>query len=262
MKKLLIALALFSTSAIADDVIRIGTGPKGLSYAEMGQQLVNKLPSDIKVELVPTKGGMDNVICVAGNSDVKCDYGIAPLPMILETTGVTDVGSFDDSYTMLVCSKQVVKDKDDLSDLPEKTVIAIGVAGSTANWTWKKLVAEKSRLSKFTAIEVPFGKAISNVIDGKIGCAFTASGLSAPLLAGIDNAERFVTIMNMDMFGMMSTPKGFESFKLDGKQYPNLLKGWFHTIKVLKFRTVLFTRPMITIENPMVHGIITQMLAK
>ncbi|MEO5351491.1 MAG: hypothetical protein H7836_17880, partial [Magnetococcus sp. YQC-3] len=108
---------------------------------------------------------------------------------------------------------------------------------------------------------VSFTEAIPKVIDGKLGCAFTASGLDSPLMEGLDKNLEFVRIMNMDLFGSWSSPTGFETFKLNGKQYPNLLKGWFGSVEVLSFNTSLFYYPTIVNENPMLHGLISQSAA-
>ncbi|MBF0152689.1 MAG: hypothetical protein HQL64_02985 [Magnetococcales bacterium] len=238
--------------------IKICGGPEGLSYQKFAQDFAKRIPaSGVDFQVVSTNGGVDNVVRV---SKKECQYGIAPLPMIANQSNLPVVTTLFDSFTLMVCSTSVVGKATSVKDLnPDTVIVAVGEEMSTANWAWKHLVAENKKLSAIKTSQIPFAEAIKDVIDGHLGCAFTASGLDAPLTKDLDDAGKFVRIMEIDV----STPNGFKSFSLDGKKYPKLLKGWFSSVDVMTFGTVLFHYPTVATEKSTarVHALVSQAAA-
>ncbi|MBF0175586.1 MAG: hypothetical protein HQL63_01875 [Magnetococcales bacterium] len=265
MKKLAAMLATCATlasfpighaaDATPPQKIKICGGPEGLSYQKFAQDLAKRIPaSDAEFEVVSTSGGVDNVVRVGRK---ECQYGIAPLPMVMDQANLPVVANLFDSYTLMVCSASVVGKASSLKDLkPEGAMIAVGDGMSTANWTWKHLVAENAKLAALKTSPIPFTDAIKDVIDGHLGCAFAASGLDSPLTKDLDDAGKFIKIMDINV----SVPKGFKSFSLDGKKYPKLLKGWFSSVDVLTFGTVLFHYPTVATnrKTARIHALVSQ----
>ncbi len=262
MKKLLamifaLLFGLSTTLVYAANEVNICSGPVGLAYAKVGDNIANNVTLGAGFNLINqhTKGGVENVQSVAKG---VCQYGIAPERMVTER-GFQKVGVVAKSMTMLVCSSNLVgKDTKTLSAIIDKqAVVAVGVQGSAANWVWEEMVKEKPDLKKLNTVNVAFEEAKDDVVNGMIGCAFTATGLNSDILSSLDNGKGFINIIDFDIFGTFSKPPGFKFATLSSKEYPALLKGWGSSVDVLTFDAVLFTQPSFGVNNPRVHALIS-----
>ena len=155
MKKLLLAAALTASSLIAsDNLMIISTGAKDKSYYPMGMTIKQLMPSKEKVEVIPSKGSLENIENVlSGKANVALAFADAYAYSMKKNPDVKKleiIGSLGKGCLYATVSKTgSIKSDQDLQK--ESVRVAIGKDGAGSNATWKYM----------SILEPGFAKAIS-----------------------------------------------------------------------------------------------------
>jgi len=258
----LTAMAEDSVPATTENVIKVCSGPVGLSYDTFVKK---KLPTirDISYEYIETQGGGENLAKLRAGD---CDVGIITEPMVPNDGSVIAIAPIFWSYGILVCNKERTEGATSLSDLVDlkrKPVIAIGGQLSTSAFVFQhlgelepnfKIIYNNPQKSAFVTIFVGMTKALPQVISGAYDCAFTASGLSFSFAKALDFAKSAKVLQMIDIKDKDLNDDGmFEFFEIDDDRFPNLLRWDVDTIRV---KTFLAVNPLFMSKMPNAYGII------
>lgn len=189
---LLISTALTNNSYAAPETIRLCTGEQGLPYQQAGKaiQSLAKGSRIINLELVENTGGTSNNIdrATTGNKNDpgNCDAFIGQPNGLTElstkdralTASMQQVGSANDEYAQLVCSKASgIKTINDIIKKPKTVTIALGQAGSGSWLVWQSWVKAEPILRDVGVTAEDKALALVAVANNNTTCAVFPEGL-------------------------------------------------------------------------------------
>ena len=146
IKNTMIAVAIalagmgYAAPVMAQDalpVLKLCTGLKGGNYEFVGLTTQKQLRGIIDVQLVPTKGGEENLKFIANGT---CDAGVAQSDTIWGegTIDANSIGTLYTEYVHLLCNKE--SGIESFSDLKKGNTVFAGLKGSGGDSTIRGLI--------------------------------------------------------------------------------------------------------------------------
>ena len=262
MKKSLLAAAIaaaLSLQAFATDTpMIISTGAKDKSYYPMGMNIKQLMPSRDKVEVIPSKGSLENIENVlSGKANVALTFADAyaysmkknPDVKKLEIIGSLGKGCL---YTTVSKTGKIKSDQ----DLQKESVrIAIGKEGAGSNATWKYMSILEPGFAKAMTFEKGDALAMSKLLsnsDDKYDAVLqmqtpsTDNSLVLDVLAA-NSQLTFLPIKDWDLNNKLPNGKAVYTF-----ENIELTKGLFNqTLDTICTDTLVIADPNLLSEEQM-----------
>lgn len=201
MKRLLLASVAVLLSAhawAAQASVRFCTGPEGGNYDFSGIQVKRQAAGAVQVDLVNTKGSMDNLDRIAaGTCDaaiVQSDaHGVYLKQHPGSVLNVERGRVLYPEYAHLVCNKEAGLSK--ITGLKKGMTVLVGPNGGGAAVTWDSFkLADPKRYGEVATLPIGGKRGLGMVDDGKdASCLLYVAGLGA---TGMNEADDFAEKSN------------------------------------------------------------------
>lgn len=237
----IILLALATCIANAQQpAMNVCTGGAAGNYYWVGQQLAANTKGSMSVNVVETRGSMDNLDRIVTGG---CDMAIVQNDALRvfqsrnprSLAAIERVTSIYKEYVHLVCNRQAGVDR--VTDLTAKHTVAIGPAGSGSSVTWEGFVlADKRKYGPVNTSPLTGLRALSAVKDGsQVQCMIFTAGLNSGFVRDdIQQAGDRVRLVKADDadFDNAKDDKGRRIYTfadIPGKTYPKIQDGFLNS---------------------------------
>ena len=217
--------------------VRMCTGLKGLNYYWVGEQIKNQAKNLINLELLTSKGSLDNIDKLNAN---ECDVALiqSDATIAANNAGGIEVGEpLYTEYFHLICNTGANVDR--VTGLNQKTKILLGDPGSGAETTWASFVkADPDRYGKVPHDPKGGQRAAGLVKNGDdAACMAVVTGLKSQGINDINEVAktsdnmRLIPSDDSDILRIKDA-KGrnvYTKVTIPGGTYSGLQHGWFST---------------------------------